>query len=214
VSFKILFVGDVHGKFSQWAELVERHRDDYDFIFQVGDFGLGFDRGVDYLIQAYQNQAGKAWFIRGNHDNPAVCKHVGGFIDDGSTMFNNRMMFVGGAWSIDHPFRILGIDMWEGEELSYDELGRMIDKYIEVKPEVMVTHTCPQSVAEQMFIRTGLAMGNKPADSRTEQALEAMFIEHQPKHWIFGHWHRDKTEIINGTQFTCLPELSTMSLEI
>ena len=39
---------------------------------------------------------------------------------------------------------------------------------------------------------------------RTEKTLGEMFKIHQPKLWIFGHWHRKFDQKILGTQFICL----------
>lgn len=210
---KFLFIGDVHGKFNEYAQIVKDYRDKADFIVQVGDFGLGFHSGADFLIQSLQNTVGNAFFIRGNHDDPAVCHKTAGFIHDGHFMLNGRVMFVGGAWSIDWMYRTPGVNWWEGEECSIKELDRLIDEYESAEPEIMVTHTCPASIAKRLFIDTGNALGTEAHQTRTEEAFEQMWRIHQPKRWIFGHWHHDVSEIIDGCMFTCLDELSVTAID-
>jgi len=85
--------------------------------------------------------------------------------------------------------------------------------YIEAKPEIVATHDCPKAI--QLELLTILAAGHRPEkiyDSRTTTALQAMFEVHQPKAWVFGHYHIDKTATIGGTKFVCLNELSLVEL--
>lgn len=80
------------------------------------------------------------------------------------------------------------------------------DKYCEVRPKIVVSHDCPQSVMMQLF--------RYPEKSQTRTMLEMMFQEHQPELWIFGHHHKSKDEIINGgTRFICLSELETFEIK-
>jgi hypothetical protein len=66
------------------------------------------------------------------------------------------MMFVGGTASNDCAYRHEGYDWWPDEELSSDELKRIIALYIERKPRVMVTHDCPEEVAGVVQSRISL----------------------------------------------------------
>ena len=72
----------------------------------------------------------------------------------------------------------------------------------------MVTHDCPLSVSNKLFIENGKSFSNKQYKTRTGMALEAMFEIHKPKVWIFGHWHCNADEVIDGTRFICLSEFS------
>jgi Icc-related predicted phosphoesterase len=203
---KMRFIGDVHAKFLEYQFLIS----DCEIpSIQVGDFGIGFnDWNAPPIVEMV---AGNHRFIRGNHDNLSVCKKTVQWIPDGTVEGN--MMFVGGAWSIDRPWRTEGVDWWPDEELSIVELTAMIDTFVETKPEIMVTHDCPHSVADLILLRNG--GGHKPNyPTRTGQALEMMFAQHQPKIWIFGHWHINFDYIHNGTRFICLGELSHIDLDI
>jgi hypothetical protein len=74
----------------------------------------------------------------------------------------------------------------------------------------MVTHDGPMKVTEEMFVKSGHAMGGLNArliPTRTGQALQAMLDFHQPKFWFFGHWHKTMQYKYGDTNFHCLGEL-------
>ena len=50
--------------------------------------------------------------------------------------------------------------------------------------------------------------------SRTRVWFQNMFERHQPKLWLFGHWHTPFDETVDGTRFVCLPELATIDIDI
>ena len=213
-------IGDIHGKTYDYRayalvtgvrgrQIVEPERS-----IQVGDYGIGFfsafwhEREVEWQKEHPQHR-----FIRGNHDDPALCKTMPGYIEDGTA--EGDVMFVGGAWSIDKDWRTPGVDWWEDEELSTEELNKIIEKYEQAKPRVMITHDCPTSVAWEMFLSKGLGLGdNKQIKTRTGEALQAMFEIHQPELWFYGHWHNTRKAVIEGTEFQCLGELDYVDVEL
>ena len=191
---KILLCGDIHGDMKFWKKLIEET--DCDMSIVVGDFGAGFIKVPDENKVPLKHK-----FIRGNHDNPQACKDSSRWIPDGTYWPDLKMMFVGGAWSIDKDYRTPFIDWWPDEELSYEELENMIDQYLINKPEIMITHDCPHSIAEKLF----KGMSSYPIKAtRTSYALDVMLKGHRPKMWGFGHWHESKNKSIDGTQFICL----------
>jgi hypothetical protein len=205
------FIGDVHGKFSRYRELIRN----VPASIQVGDMGVGFRRWPDGGECAnpphHAMIKGNHRFIRGNHDNPEACSRHSQFISDGHV--EEGMMFVGGAVSIDREFRTEGFDWWPDEELSYAELYAITDKFVATKPRIMVSHECPESVADVMMALSGRRKLDWP--SRTRQAFEAMWRGyHKPALWIFGHWHHSFDHVIEGTRFICLAELQHIDLEI
>lgn len=214
---KYTFIGDVHGKYDRYKKIIKSCTDS----IQVGDMGVGFRRYIGHDIGSpYPNPpydhmvAGNHKFIRGNHDNPSTCRSHTQWIEDGhteTTDLGNKMMFVGGAFSIDRAWRNEGYDWWADEELTHAELYSMIDLYLEFKPDIMVTHDCPSSVADIIFADD---MRYGKFNSRTGSALESMFANHKPKTWLFGHWHLSKNQTIDGTNFICLAELETLQLDI
>lgn len=214
----MLFIGDVHGKYKQYKRLMDK----YENTIQVGDMGVGFKRrqydnhGGYHLNMYYPNPpydkmvSGNHRFIRGNHDNPEVCKQHTQWISDGHV--EGDMMFVGGAVSVDKEFRTEGYDWWAEEELTIPELDDIVDKYCEVKPRIMVTHTAPDFLASDLA--WAAHRGYKlDFPSRHQQAFNVMFFHHKPELHIFGHWHVDFDHVVEGCRFVCLNELSTIEID-
>jgi Icc-related predicted phosphoesterase len=210
---KTRFFGDVHGKVREFSSILENLPSDVTSVVQVGDMGVGFDQSAywhEKLDELLMNA--NARFLRGNHDNPTTCTSMKSWIRDG--LVENDIMYCGGAWSIDRSFRIEGIDWWKDEELSYEELNRVLNIYDIVRPRIMVTHDCPLSVSKKLFIDSSRSFSNQQFHTRTGAALDAMFDMHQPKLFVFGHWHYDADEVINGTRFICLNELSYIDVDM
>lgn len=208
---KQLFLGDVHGKYGRYKTIMKKHSN----IIQLGDMGVGFFKyGLNQDIKAEANppynymKKGNHRFIRGNHDNPAVCKKHSQYIYDGHT--ENGMMFIGSASSTDTDKRIEFMDWWKDEELSQNEIKKLHIDYINYKPEIMVTHDCPESIAKMMKRYNE----KKISSNRIRLGFENMLQEHKPKIWIFGHWHQSIDIIIDQTRFICLNELELKEIEI
>jgi Icc-related predicted phosphoesterase len=210
---KTRFIGDVHGYKYELGLVLGNIPDDVTSVIQVGDMGVGFGQG-DYWHESLEDmmQAVNGRFIRGNHDDPAQCKEMRTWIQDGR--IENDVMFIGGAWSIDHQWRTMGVDLWEDEELSTHQLYGLISVYDMVRPRVMVTHDCPLSVSNKLFIEKSKSFSKMQYRTRTGSAFEEMFSIHKPKLHIFGHWHCDADEVINGTRFICLNELSYVDVDM
>ncbi len=191
------FIGDIHGDMDKYLELIKGCENS----IQVGDFGAGFVPLPDPANLPLCHK-----FIRGNHDSPYCCRLSSHWIKDGTWDELHKMMFIGGAYSIDQNWRTPMISWWPDEELSYEELSGLISEYDFRKPEVMVTHDCPDSIRQHFF--------RIHESTKTSAALQSMFEIHKPKLWIFGHHHRFKNEIIKGTRFICLGIDETCDIDI
>lgn len=188
------FIGDVHAKFDNYSRIISTSLP----TIQVGDFGCGF-KPVPEMLE-------KDTFIRGNHDNPEICKSTKGWIADGH--YDGSIFYVGGAFSIDRFNRTAGIDWWPDEELDIGEFYSIMDNYEQIKPNIVVSHDGPVPIINYI-------MGHHNFDnSRTQQALTSLLHIHTPKLWIFGHHHKSYDETINGCRFICLAELEYMDIDI
>lgn len=196
----VKFIGDVHGKFSTYGKIIKDHPD----TIQVGDMGVGFfswPHGEAQANPPYTRMvASNARFIRGNHDNPAICARHTQCIRDGHV--EGDMMFIGGASSIDRMYRIEGFTWWPTEELSQVEMFRIAEIYERTKPRIMVTHEAPISAIAQ--IPHTHHFGD---NSRTQQFLQSLWNSHKPQIWVHGHHHISVDHVLDGTRFICLAEL-------
>ncbi len=199
----MLVVGDIHAKYQEYLHLLKRYAGVSSV--QIGDFGIGFVPVPEI--------PDNAWFFRGNHDNPELARQHPNYLGDYGVriMDGIKFFFVSGAWSIDQRMRIEGRDWWPEEELSIPELNASLDLYIEEKPDIVLTHDGP-NVATDLILNRFSLHKTKPIPTRTTQALDAMWEAHQPKKWIFGHWHINWKQQIENTQFRCLAELGWCEL--
>lgn len=82
------------------------------------------------------------------------------------------------------------------------------------KPRVMVTHDCPEEVAQEMVKITHMGIKMNPEfASRSRQAFQSMWSAHSPQVWVFGHWHHSFDHVLRGTRFVCLAELEWKDIE-
>ena len=207
------YIGDVHAKWDQYKRIIEEVPYGVPSV-QVGDFGVGFvEPDNSYTMPPLPlptAQTSQHRFIRGNHDNLAVCQELGFFIDDGT--IEDGVMYVGGALSIDRHVRKEGLNWWANEELSIEELSAIVDLYLLREPHTVVTHDCPDAIIMQIADEHPYFSLQKRFKSRTGQALQTMWDFHKPDLWIFGHYHVSIDRVIGGTRFRCLDELEYMDI--
>lgn len=214
---EVRFIGDVHGRYNPYEKIIQS----CSHSIQVGDMGVGFFSVKQGEIKKSKNPSfdkmSKGWhkFIRGNHDNPQHCLNHPHCLEDGGVyeLGDSRVYTLGGAVSIDRAYRTEGLDWWPDEELPQNRLDIEVELYKEIKPDVVVTHDCPESIARQVMDILNIYDKDK-FPSRTRLALDQMLFHHQPRHWIFGHWHKDMEFNQAGTNFICLAELSYIDLEL
>lgn len=210
---KLTCIGNVNSKFDRYKKIIAK----YPNTIQVGDMGVGFRktqgiRAGEFTQNPphYAMLAGNQRFIRGNHDNPGVCKRHSQWISDGT--IENGAMFVGGALSIDKMYRQEGYNWWPDEELSQKELWDMTEVYCFEKPRIMITHDCPSEVGK-ILLAESEGFFNKLL-SRTCQAFQSMWSTHSPELWVFGHWRYSFDRVLNSTRFICLNKLEIKEFKI
>ncbi len=96
------------------------------------------------------------------------------------------------------------------------EMYDCFDLYKKTKPYFVISHDCPRSISNRIGIGevlTQFGYNPKSFSTRTSELLEAMFQHYQPENWCFGHYHRDWSETVNGTNFRCIDELAYLDIE-
>jgi hypothetical protein len=232
----LIFIGDVHGKIKEYRNLIRALPLDARTL-QLGDMGIGF-KGV-YLFPKGCMANGWHRFIRGNHDSPERCRRHPLYLGEYGWLEEEKLFYLGGAWSIDREWRIENVSWWRDEELSYKELDAAYQLYVKVRPRIVATHEAPSKAAWTMLDRclVGGPKGHAPCptdqsvlvkgdeyayykaklgavNTRTSQVLQRMFEEHQPEHWLFGHYHLTTCFKIGKTEFQCLNELDTREINL
>ena len=207
-------IGDTHGKVDRYLALCREA--DYNEIptLQIGDFGWAthwayiYKKGLDHKRHK---------FFGGNHDDYEIYNENKYSIGDyGYYVHGNiDLFFVRGGFSIDHRFRTPGKDLFREEELNYTQLMSAVESYADIKPDIVITHEAPRSIAKlignPLFLRD---WGYDPDrfTTRTSEALERMLEIHKPKFWYFGHFHLTWKSIIDGVHFQCLNELEYVDI--
>lgn len=189
-------IGDLHGVFSDKNLMTP-------LSIQIGDLDLyGYK---DWSFSDYPR-----FFIDGNHDNFSVLNPdsnnlqtiVPNLVYIPRGYVSNRVLFVGGAVSIDRKERVPGLSWFPAEELSQRQFHKIMS--LNQPIEVFVTHDCGQYFFEN-YIPHGdnwlYDLKTKPA----RQALDQIFNKFHPTLWIFAHHHISFDKTINNCRFICIP---------
>jgi predicted phosphodiesterase len=199
---KLTVIGDVHGKRKQYLDIIK----DVDYSVQLGDMDFNYD----HLNNVGENHL----FFGGNHDNYDIinnCKNnLGdfGLLNDRFNWINEPVFFIRGEDSIDKNQRIDGVSWWRNEELSKSQMDLVVDMYCEQKPDIILTHGCPD-----LIYKIVLGKFQRSSPSSTSKFLSVLYSIHRPKLWLFGHHHISLNMVYeNVTNFICLDELETHTI--
>jgi len=215
----IILAGDTHGLLD--LDKVQEYfnaNDDYtkdDYLIILGDAGILWNGSDDREVQeTLNNLPVTTLWLDGNHENfdllyeyPAEFWNGGRvhFISDSIIHLDRGQVFIidgltffvfGGGNSIDRISRQEGINWWPEEmpnDFEYEEGFRNLDK-AGWQVDYVLTHTCPESVADQMV--TYLYPGEEPLQRYLDRIAEELDFDA----WFFGHWHMDESV----DQFRCL----------
>ena len=205
-------ISDVHGKTSEYIQLASA----VDYSIQLGDMGR-----YDFVEKLDPN---RHKFFAGNHDNYDIIDKIPHNMGRYGIFELNgvRGFFIRGAHSVDKNYRLrdwvyLGHkSWWEEEELTYKELCHAIDMYKSIKPDLMLTHTFPDSWCKKFGSNKILNyFGYTKENYRTVTccALDACFEYHKPKLWHGAHFHFNKDKVWHTTRFICRRELGYTDLD-
>jgi len=191
----ILIIGDVHGKVNEYKKIINNCHQS----IQVGDFSVDAE---DHRW-AEENLPPNHWINFGNHDDASflTSDHSCG---DYQLFSQFNLMTIRGAYSIDRQYRYQGINWWDEEEMGYSSQISTLDFYKQIKPRIVVSHDCPSFIADIFFGITD--------HSSTRRFLRELLTYHKPDMWIFGHHHKSKRQLIDGTLFISLAELEVLEL--
>lgn len=215
---RLFLTGDIHRTLGL-GRLVERNwPEGYalckdDALVILGDFGLTFfgDPEEGYWLDWLDSRPWTTLFIDGNHENfdrlysYPVKERFGGpvgvlrpsviHLRKRGHIYNiagRSCWCFGGAYSVDKARRLPGRSWWPEEEASREEMeyGFETLKKAGWRVDYMLTHDCPQGVAEKLL--QDRRDGSYIVESKTGRYLEKVAEEARPqKKWYFGHHHAD-----------------------
>lgn len=170
------------------------------------------------------------YVIRGNHDDPKWFDGSNNgrwsnihLVPDYTVLQieGKNILCIGGARSADRSARVKREDSrwpqnpwFEGEGLSYDEdkLLRILGEYSRI--DVVVTHCSPNiafpftegpTVADFALRDKYLLLEMRLERELLTRMYDIMLsIGKEPSYWVYGHYHINHTEFIEGTKFICL----------
>lgn len=209
----VKFIGDVHGKWGGYCEIVRKANENDINTLQVGDFGFKPHYKCLKYIDPSKNR-----ILLGNHDDYTDYINYPHFLGDYGVYhpysdYKEQIFYIRGENSIDKRYRVEYRDWFPQEQLSYKQGLQCLKMYEQVKPKIVVSHGCPSSIIDDFSTMSSFD-GLKLYPSMTAELLQCLLEIHRPFVWVFGHYHNDKRIIRNGVEFICVNELSTYDVEV
>lgn len=219
---KIPVFGDIHGEWQiankLMSKVVKRHAG-VTHMFHVGDLADGWPEfktdpmtGLGGFFKGYStwNPVFQPFhWCDGNHENfdrlkdPALRNPKLIYQERGSVLEINgyRIMFFGGAESIDRDSRTPGISWWPEEKIEYGQVMRVLRE--DLKPiDCIVSHDKPLCFPNPHELKGECGLSDR-------QALEALWDFFRPRFWFFGHYHVPMHTEFEQTTVTCCPIINS-----
>jgi hypothetical protein len=215
---KIYVMGDLHADWNSLNTFINEKKPD--IILQCGEFGLWPRMGDELSVNNINNKNTKIYWCEGNHeDYYAIQELIDGeaklptnitYMKRGSVLTlpdGRKVMFFGGAWSVDNQWRTDGINWFKEEELLKEKDIQNIYNYKEGEIDLVISHTAPNEFVIGIY-------GNENYDP-SRRVLSHVLEVIKPKQWVFAHWHLYKSEYYtysNGNMclWTCLDKSSSI----
>jgi hypothetical protein len=200
----LAIVGDIHGNFYKFRELVEKivsgpEGSKVTAIIQVGDFGY-----YPNLIRQLETLSWPipVYWVDGNHEQFSMFMHLEEVTELHKNIFyvprgtilnldGRKIAFLGGAGSVDKEIRqSYGMDWSPMENIAPHEVLRFGD---ESQVDMMITHCPPQSVIQRHFDPIHLVRYfNLPITWRDHNAdiVEKVWEKFGKPQLYCGHMHR------------------------
>lgn len=213
----VYYTGDTHGDVEKLFKFKERFGlTADDTIVILGDAGWNYDLGShDSLAKSFLKRMGVTIFsIHGNHEERPInlpyyheTEWRGGkvyvedeypnilFAKDGEIydLDGHKTIVIGGAYSVDKPFRLAHGYNWFSSEQPDNEIKARVEARLDSigwTIDFVLSHTCPQKyVPVEAFIS---CIDQTAVDRSTEEWLDRIEDRLTYTRWLCGHWHIDK----------------------
>lgn len=206
---RVVLVGDTHSD-ATFVSNVNRFARDNEAptVVQLGDFGHNFDRNVLASITAFldRDEANQWLWLDGNHDHHDYIEEVilkdehswtspvSHFHDrmfycprgSTTTLGDTKVMFLGGAYSIDKEYRKAHVSWWPQEMIRPKDMENAFQNKEGVT--VMFTHDVPPNAALSPLLHDfGYKVDSASRSNR--DALAAVVDVVHPDRLYHGHYH-------------------------
>jgi hypothetical protein len=209
----MFFLGDCHGRFETYNWILNKMQSPgkspqakgLDCSFQLGDMGIFWD------IEQFPDISMQHRFIRGNHDNPELCRTIPNCLPDWGYDEHTEIFWVSGGFSIDAAERqrkfkrkeVKAPIWWPDEEIKKEEHKKIRKAYVEAEPKILVSHAGPPAVKCMI----PHLHPRKRIDSDTDGLLHDLWCMYPPDLWICGHYHYKAEWNTGKTDFVVLNEM-------
>lgn len=228
---RFLLLGDVHADWSFFKAVITSTRDrkiDFDAVIQVGDFGIYPDY-VKPLYKIGDELNVPIHFIDGNHEHhehlwnvwPKMAQHNIFYHPRGTVTVlpdGTKIGWLGGALNVDRQQYYSAKHQSANYPLA-DEIDLAANAINDCGGvDLMVTHSCPHNIGVGMrgsnFFRHTIkehiidALGfpdvglHDVGDEPLRQFWDK--LNHKPKSWIYGHFHKRQHSVVGTTNFYCI----------
>lgn len=224
---KVFVTGDTHGDLTKIINFIKRFDLQLgDQIIVLGDFGIFWrqdGRDSKYWIDLYEKECNGVhlYWIDGNHENFDIInswnisgvsvynnsEHIHYFprgfitfvdVECGSRIESRKVLFLGGADSVDKFRRTEHLSWWEDEKITEADINNIKGSFYYV-----FTHCGPLSIVEKnkgwLYTISNINDTNGIHDS--EKALDKLKDKILFDHWWFAHYH---TDMDLGEGFKCI----------
>lgn len=212
---QILILGDTHGKYDLEHLIIQKvinKNSNIKAIFHCGDWGYAWPTKYGPAIWEYPFKI-PFHVTLGNHDPYSFYQtaklpdwlHIQ---ERGSTLniHGKKILWCGGAFSIDRAYRILNQSYWLEETIKQSDLDKCLAQ--EGPIDLLVTH----ETAEYYPLK---AKRPEFTEGRSDRiAVQTIIDKFKPKYHTFGHWHSpDNGDYIHQdgsiTKWACIPEVDS-----
>jgi Icc-related predicted phosphoesterase len=193
-----IITGDIHTQWGDLYDLIEVEKPER--VLQVGD--LGYWPSLPDVWPPKLAFSVPVYFCDGNHEDHWALRDRKSdvlypnvtYMPRGSVMEIDglRVMFFGGAVSIDKHVRKEGVSWFSEETASQANFAYAMSDDGPI--DVVISHTAP------------VCIDWVPRDmpDPTSHALQAILEHFKPSRWYFGHFHRHESHMASGCEFTVL----------
>ena len=222
---KNIVLGDTHADFGKLNTFINKKRPDNIFILgdfgywpslieEKISYGWGGHSSVyrkesSNCLAQIKLKDSKLYFLDGNHEQHSeLNQYQDGHIHElqkniffcsrGSsiTIDGCKILFMGGARSIDKDMRTEGVDWFREETISYADYERAMGHH---NIDIVMSHTAPTYFLSEL-LEGNTAKINDPSC----EALSGIFNKYRPRRWLFGHWHFYKEGCYRDCYWKCL----------